>query len=268
LSSIVDISVVILTWNSGKHIRTCVESTMEDLLHCSLSFEIYVVDNGSMDNTKEILEGLVSNHGDCVKPIYLENNMGTTFSRNLALKKAVGKYICIIDSDAYPKKGCFEQLLSRLTINPKIGIIVPKLVYPNGHYQKSTDIFPTIFQKIFRLFFLKYMEAKETIPREGPVDYAISAFWLMKRELLKLVGYLDERIFYAPEDVDYCLRVWKAGYSIYYVTDATVIHDAQEISRGIKINRATLNHMRGLSYYFRKHKYLFKRPGHIGLEQE
>lgn len=268
MSPITDVSVVILTWNSGKHIRTCVESTMEDLLHCSLSFEIYVVDNGSMDNTKEILEGLVSNHGDCIKPIYLENNMGTTFSRNLALKKAVGKYICIIDSDAYPKKGCFEQLLSRLTINPKIGIVVPKLVYPNGHYQKSTDVFPTIFQKIFRLFFLKYMEAKETIPGEGPVDYAISAFWMMKRELLKLVGYLDERIFYAPEDVDYCLRVWKAGYSIYYVTDATVVHDAQEISRGIKINRATLNHMRGLSYYFRKHKYLFKRPGHIGPEQE
>lgn len=268
MSPVVDISVVILTWNSGKYIRTCVESIMVDLLHCSLSFEIYVVDNGSKDNTKEILEDLISNHGDCIKPIYLENNMGTTFSRNVALKKAVGKYICIIDSDAYPEKGCFEQLLLRLTPNPKIGIVVPKLVYPNGHYQKSTDVFPTIFQKIFRLFFLKYMEAKETIPREGPVDYAISAFWLMKRELLKTVGYLDERIFYAPEDVDYCLRVWEAGYSVYYVPDATVIHDAQEISRGIKINGATFNHMRGLLYYFIKHKYLFKRPRYIGLEQE
>jgi GT2 family glycosyltransferase len=227
-----------------------------------------VVDNGSKDNTKEIIEDLVIAHGVCIKPIYIEHNMGTTFPRNLALKKAIGKYICIIDSDAYPKKGCFEQLLSRLTTNPKIGIVVPKLVYPNGHYQKSTDVFPTIFQKIFRLFFLKYMEAKQTIHGEGPVDYAISAFWLMKRELLKTVGYLDERIFYAPEDVDYCLRVWKTNYIIYYVTDATVIHDAQEISRGIKINRATLNHMRGLSYYFRKHKYLFKRPRYIGLEQK
>jgi len=73
------------------------------------------------------------------------------------------------------------------------------------------------------------------------------------------VGLLDEKIFYSPEDVDYCIRVWKAGFDIRYLPKYEIIHDAQEISRakGIRINFFTLSHIKGLLYLFLKHRYLF-----------
>jgi len=92
------------------------------------------------------------------------------------------------------------------------------------------------------------------------VDYAISAVWVIKKEVLKIVGLLDENIFYSPEDVDYCLRLWKAGYKIIYEPRVPVIHHTQEISRGFKLNSAMLNHIKGLIYYFRKHGYFLRRP--------
>src|SRR5690606_21095374 len=87
-------------------------------------------------------------------------------------------------------------------------------------------------------------------------DYAISAFWLFRRRLLDEVGYLDERIFYSPEDVDYCLRVWEAGYKVVYDPRVHAIHDAQEISRGFRMARFTWSHIGGLLYLFRKHRYM------------
>jgi len=82
--------------------------------------------------------------------------------------------------------------------------------------------------------------------------------WILKREILEKIGLLDEKIFYSPEDVDYCLRVWKAGYTVLYNTNASCIHHAQEISRGLRINSTTVKHIIGLLYYFRKHKYCFR----------
>ena len=92
------------------------------------------------------------------------------------------------------------------------------------------------------------------------VDYAISAFWLFHRSLLDKVGLLDEKIFYAPEDVDFCLRIWKAGYRIVYQPSACIIHHTQEISRGWKLNSAKINHLKGLVYFFIKHRYFMRKP--------
>ena len=58
--------------------------------------------------------------------------------------------------------------------------------------------------------------AIESVLQTQHVDYAISAFWLLRRDVLEAVGLLDEEIFSRPEDVDYCLRVWKAGYTVVY----------------------------------------------------
>ena len=227
-------------------------------------FEIIIVDNGSTDGTKTTLEILERNHPTHVKPVYLEKNTGTTYPRNIALKQAEGKYLAVLDSDVEVPLGIFELLISKLKEDSSLGLIAPKLVYPSGSLQKSIDQFPTLFTKLKRLFFLKQIEkAEETelkndIARD--VDYAISAFWLFPRKILQEVGYLDEKIFYAPEDVDYCLRIWQHNYRILYEPSVAAIHYAQEISRGFKINQMMIEHIKGLMYYYKKHHHFFTRP--------
>jgi len=259
-----DISFVLLTWNSEKYIEKCLDSLFAGLCNENFSYEIFIADNGSKDTTVSMIQSYQNQHKDRIRPIFLEKNTGTTYPRNLALKQARGRYIVIMDSDVEIHQGTITGLIKNLEMNEHIGLAAPKLFYPNGNLQKSTDNFPTVFTKIFRYFFLKFMEKHEnkTVQRKElcEVDYAISAVWVMKREVLETVGLLDENIFYSPEDVDYSLRLRKAGYKIVYNPMVSAIHHTQEISRGFKINRATFSHIKGLFYYFKKHRYFFRKP--------
>jgi GT2 family glycosyltransferase len=259
-----DISIIILTWNSEKHLSRCFDTLLFDLCSDRFSYEVFIVDNGSSDNTISIIKSFEVQYPNHIVPIYLNTNAGTTYSRNLALKQAKGDYVIIMDSDI---EICQQRTIRRLLdtfYDKEIGLVAPKLVYPDGSLQKSTDDFPTLLTKIFRYFLLRWIEKREQILKQSSglteVDYAISALWVLKKEVLKNVGLLDENIFYAPEDVDYCLRIWLAGYKIVYNNEVSAIHHAQEISRGLKIDRAAINHIKGLVYYFKKHKYVFKKP--------
>ncbi len=256
------LSIIILTWNSATHIKACLRSIFNHVVPGIPSCEIFVVDNGSQDNTTSIIKQFQEEFPGYIESILLLANHGTTYSRNLALKKATGDYVAIIDSDVILPRDAVAGLLEVLDSSPDIGLVVPRLTYKDGRFQKSTDAFPTLLTKLNRYFFLKRMECREdnTRPERRTVDYAISAFWLMKQSIVDEVGLLDENIFYAPEDVDYCLRIWKAGYKIVYVPSCVVIHDAQEISRGFRMNRAFLEHAKGLLYFFSKHRYWLRKP--------
>lgn len=260
-----NLSFVILTWNSERYIEGCLRTIFTSLEGTGLSYEVLVVDNGSMDQTPDKLKTLAVQHPGVVKPIFLTENKGTTISRNLALKQARGEILCVMDSDVELSPGLFRPLLDTLHQDPKVGLVVPRIHYPSGRWQKSIDRFPTLVHKVNRLIRLRQIERNEELSEETqtharPVDYAISAFWLFKREILHKVGLLDEKIFYSPEDVDYCLRIWQAGLKILYVPAVSVIHHTQEISRGFKFNRAKISHVQGLFYLFVKHGYFFNRP--------
>jgi GT2 family glycosyltransferase len=260
-----DLSFVILTWNSGAYISRCLDSIFSSLDTAGLSYEILIVDNGSKDDSPRILKEYEKKNPGVLVPIFLRENVGTTVSRNMALRLARGAYLCVMDSDVEFRSGVLPVLMDVLEADLRVGMVVPKILYPSGNWQKSTDRFPTLVHKVNRFFRLRQIEAAESIGTVGEVerrevDYAISAFWLLRREVMEMVGLLDERIFYAPEDVDYCLRIWKAGYQIKYVPSVSIIHHAQEISRGFEINMAKINHFKGLMYLYKKHSFLFKTP--------
>ena len=252
-----DVSAVVLSFNSRRYIDKCVRS----LLHCrdvtGLSIEILVIENGSADGSVEILKALQQEVGAVLQVTYLPENTGTTRSRNLALKKTTGDAILVLDSDAYMDPEAVVALLAYLKAHPQAGLVAPKLIYPSGKFQLSVDMFPTVGRKLQRLVALREMERSEPPADAGPVDYAISACWLLSRQAVQRTGLLDERIFYSPEDVDYCIRLWQAGYEVHYLPVVSVVHDAQEISRpkGLGINSFTLRHAKGLAYLFFKHRY-------------
>ncbi|MGI9491022.1 MAG: glycosyltransferase family 2 protein [Geminicoccaceae bacterium] len=254
------ISAVILSFNAQDDLDRCVRSLIAAENLQADNDQILIVDNGSTDGSKALINRLEAAYPDLVEGIDLPTNHGTTVSRNLAFAQARGDYVLVIDSDIDFKRPVLQSLIAELAIDPSIGIIVPRLIFPSGQVQMSTDVFPTVKRKIERLIRLRSLE-KQTETNSGTseiVDYAISAFWLMRRDLLHTVGELDERIFYAPEDVDFCLRTWLSGKKIVYRPDLEVVHDAKERSRSLKGLLFAWRHLMGLAYFFDKHGYFWR----------
>lgn len=251
-----DVSIIIITYNSAHCIEECIYSAIKAIDDAKQMGEICLFENGSTDGTTEKLKSLQSAYSN-LNVIYSNENLGTTKSRNAAIDSSSGSSILVLDSDAFLSSEVLVGMTTFMQSNQDYGLVAPKLTYISGNFQLSYDNFPTVQRKLTRYLFLKNMERDELPNNENiDVDCLISACWLFSREVYQEVGPLDENIFYAPEDVDYCLRIWKAGYKIGYLPSFSMVHDAQELSRGIKINYFTYLHVKGLAYYFYKHRYL------------
>ena len=70
---------------------------------------------------------------------------------------------------------------------------------------------------------------------------------------------MDERIFYAPEDVDYCLRTWKSGLAVVYYPGYRVLHHTKQVTHKRPLSATAVSHLKGLFYYWCKHRYWFRR---------
>jgi GT2 family glycosyltransferase len=259
------ISFVILTWNSRATIGDCLERIGVVCTSQGIDFEVHVVDNGSSDGTPDIVGQSAGRLP--ISFIRLPDNRGTTRPRNMALRDCRGNVICIMDSDAALLDGDLRALLSTLRGDPSIGILAPKLLTTDGTVQTSVRKFPSMLGKLRRIpaIVLRRKLPGDDLYPDFPfdtvteVDYAISACWFLRRDILDSVGYLDERIFYSPEDVDYCIRIWKSSRKIVYYPFFTVLHHVQQITHRNFLSRIAASHLLGLLYYFLKHRYV-RRP--------
>jgi len=255
-----DLSCILLTWNSARYADVCLRSIFLDLDQSGLSFEVFVIDNGSTDATLNILAAIERPE---LTVIPLGHNTGTTFSRNIGLRMCRGQVIAVLDSDIELRHShVFTGLTRALLEQPEIGIVSPRLEFPSGRHQMTADVYPTLGRKFRRFLSLRRLEASEasiSILKARDVDYTVSAFWMFRRELLQTVGLLDEQIFYAPEDVDYCLRVALQGFRIVYDPNFVATHHAQEISRRRMTSKAFREHLKGLLYFWRKHGFIWGR---------
>ena len=265
-----DISFIILTWNSMAYIEKCIKSI--DAVH-SLKIKMYVVDNGSTDGTIQFLYTLRKKqlHTE-LEVIPLPKNMGTTVSRNLGMKKAYkeSRYLCILDSDTEVNEEALQHLVQTLKSDTEIGIVGPVMKGLDGTIQNSGRGIPTLKLKLFKVMPFESLRRKgeqmEIIPKKQDVTnvgYLMSACWMFPAKLVEQIGFLDERIFYAPEDVEYCMRVWKNGYRVCYDKNAVIIHAWQRLSRKKIFSKLNWEHIKGLLYLFHQYGCYCKRPDYV-----
>lgn len=266
------IGFVILTWNSENCIYDCLSSVFS-LDSSKLCGKIIVIDNGSSDRSLEQISRVISDYNRKSKFICdvhkLDRNCGTTISRNIGLRSLINDdvdYICILDSDTIVNTNAILTLTRILDNDSTIGIIGPRMKDKHSVYQHSGRNLPTLTEKLCKVMPVNTLREKGirlevSIPNQGhgcvPVGYLMSACWVMRKELLLEIGLLDEKIFYAPEDVDYCICCQKAGYSVQYCYDVEIIHEWQRLSRKKLFSKHNFEHIKGLVYMFFKHKYLF-----------
>ena len=119
----IDISFIILTWNSAQTIDDCLESISGTCSGEDISYEVIIVDNGSRDDTVERIERHAANMP--VSLTKLSGNRGTTRTRNMALRQACGGTICVLDSDAALREGSLRSVIDTLSGDQSIGILAP-----------------------------------------------------------------------------------------------------------------------------------------------
>lgn len=270
------VAFVILTWNSEAYIRACLDSVLS--LETKDGLHLYIADNGSSDQTVGILREYEENHKEFISLNLLSENKGTTKPRNNALRSISPdtKWVCILDSDTEVNQNAMEKLIQALEENRNAMLTSPRMWRRNGEEQLSCKRFPTVFGKIRKAVPVRALQNKAS-KKEGysffpasnasgmppvapdagiyPVDYAISACWMLRADVVKNVGLLDEYYLYAPEDVDYCAAIWAKGYEVLFVSAASIYHDTQRLSHKKRFSKINQAHISGLVHYFRKYKY-------------
>lgn len=258
---------IVLTWNSEKYISDCLDSIDEAMAGTDTT--VYVIDNGSTDHTVDYIRNWNNkSHNIKIDLTQLKKNTGTTVSRNIGLRKAINSsnYICVLDSDTKINKDAIVRLAEVVDTYKKVGIVGPVLRGLDGTIQNSGRAIPTMLIKMLKVMpfgsLRKKGENKEVIPKVNaitPVGYLMSACWFMRSRIVDDVGLLDEKIFYAPEDVEYCLRMWQNGYAVVYDKTVAITHAWQRLSRKKLISKHNYEHIKGLAYLFVKYKYLFNK---------
>ena len=260
-NGLTSLSIVILTWNSVRYCVTCLTSLLA-AGWLPPRAQVIVVDNGSSDGAADV----VSQQFRGVTVIRNTRNRGVAAGRNQGLRSSSGDAVLLLDVDTVVFPGAIDAMLSALQA-PGVGIVGPKLVNDRGSLQYTARLFPTLLGKLGRrvsLRALRRFSAAEELRdwdhgSRRDVDYVIGACQLVRREVLNSVGLLDERIFYGPEDVDFCLRARGYGWRVLYEPRAVVQHAERRITAGSHLNGLALKHDLGLVYFFLKHRYLFSR---------
>jgi len=261
------LSVVIITYNALAFLKPCLES-LQDVLN-SPDAELILVDNGSSDGTP----GYVKQHFPQTKLIELNRNRGISYARNRGMQKAAGKYVLLLDSDTVANREAIDGMVAYMDANPRAGICGCRLRSVDNKIQDSLKKYPSIGYKVNNLFiaiagklklsgFARRLEKRNERYTYGDPSlitspfsptYLIGACQMIRKAMIAETGLLDERIFYGPEDADFCLRSAMAGWGVVYLPQFSIVHHWQR-STGKKIfSTLTFKHIKALFYFYRKH---------------
>jgi GT2 family glycosyltransferase len=250
-----DLSVVILTYNTCDLTHDCVAATLADAARSRLEVEIIVVDNASADDTAATLRAAFPT----VNVIVNTSNLGFGRGNNVGLAAATGRYLLLLNSDAFVQPDALQALVEFMDAHPNAGACGPMLLNPDRTLQPSGRSLPSVWSvfvgmtKIYRLWKRDlYLERGRDYRQVARVGEISGAALLVRREVYTRLGGFDPNFFMYYEDVDWCKRINEAGYVIYYVPMAQVVHRWRATSRSV----SALAYQAGqdsLRYYFAKH---------------
>lgn len=225
----VDVSIVVVSWNTSKILHDCLESIYAHIEN--LAFEVIVVDNASSDDSVEMVKR------DFPDAISLQNshNKGFAAANNKGISVAKGRYILLLNSDSLVLDKAIDKTVSFADKHPKAAVVTCKVLNPDKTLQDSYFMFPSILNMLLSATFLNKLFPRSRFfgrvrmtwcdwsdVRE--VDVVAGCFMLVRREAIEQVGMMDEQFFMYAEETDWCYRFKQAGWKIIYAPVGEIVH--------------------------------------------
>lgn len=216
---------------------------------------VIIVDNGSQD-------GKLSEHKKefpFINLIQNEMNVGFAKAVNQGLKMATSRYVLLLNPDTAIKHNAIGKLISFMERNYEVGIAGAQLLNEDGSKQNSIANFPSLATELLsksllrRLFPKKFPGKEREYSEPIEVDSVIGACMMVRREAIEQIGLLDEDYFLFFEETDLCYRIKKAGWKVYHVPQAEVIHfQGKSVEKGKE--RAKVEYYRSRYIFFKKNR--------------
>ncbi|MHA2401675.1 MAG: glycosyltransferase family 2 protein [Candidatus Kariarchaeaceae archaeon] len=249
-----DISIIIVNWNTKELLADCLAS-----IYASPpggEFDIWVVDNSSTDGSPDLIKERYPE----IKLIENQENIGFARANNQAFRECQGKSVLLLNPDTVVEAGAIKELEKFLDRMPEAGMVGARLNNPDGSLQISAFPIPTLSREFWRMFHLDYFVPYANYPMEDwnlnsarEVDTLLGACMLIRCEALDEFGIFDEEYFIYSEEVDLCTRLKKAGWHLYWVPSAVVVHYGGQSTQQVA-GEMFLRLYEGKILYFRKHR--------------
>jgi GT2 family glycosyltransferase len=269
------LSVVLLSYNT----RELTEQALRSVLAAveDVEAEVFVVDNASVDGSADMVEEKFPQ----VHLLRNECNTGFAAGNNVALREVQGRYVLLLNTDTIVRRDTFKYLISFMEEHPQVGAVGCKILNPDGTLQlDSRRGFPTPIAAFCKMSGLsRLLPDHPTIARynmtfldpekRAEVDVISGSCMLVRKEAMDEVGLLDEDYFMYGEDIDWCYRIHRAGWKIFYIPDTEIVHFRGESGRGVPL-RVLYRKSKAMSIFVDKHmkdRYRFFPPWllHVGI---
>jgi GT2 family glycosyltransferase len=260
-----DATVVIVSFNTREVLRECLETLVRET--AGFDVETFVVDNNSRDGSAD----MVARDFPRVILRRSEVNLGFAGANNVAFREAAGRFVVLLNSDAFLQPGSLALAIRKMESDPGCGLAGARLVGRDGAWQPSARLFPSPLNDFLTLtglsarfpksrFFGRFDRTWASQDLPADTDWVPGAFSIVRKEVLGAVGYFDESFFLYYEEVDLCYRVKQAGWRVCYWPDVVVVHLGGESSKTVKSLKfsnsgaqLSLWRMRSAMLYYRKH---------------
>ena len=227
-----DLSVVIVNWNTRDLLLQCLASLYETIHN--LCFEVWLVDNASTDGSVAAAQEQFPK----VRVIQNSRNLGFAAANNLALRQIQGRYALLLNTDAMLSEGAVQELFHFMENNPDVAMVCGQLLNPDGSKQNSIANFPSLALLLTNETLLRIV-FPDTYPSklrhyEAPIEIesCIGACMMVRKTAMDSVGLLDERFFFFFEETDWAYRMRRAGWKIFFVPSARIFHiQGQSVGR-------------------------------------
>jgi N-acetylglucosaminyl-diphospho-decaprenol L-rhamnosyltransferase len=240
-----DVSAVVVTYDALPWLERCLESLR--------GLETVVVDHGSTDGTLELLQ---RRFPDAI--VLRRENRGYGAGLNAGLRASSGRYVLLLNSDAWAQAGAVERLVEFADAHPRAAYVGPRSRHVDGAIQHTVRGFPTLWRLATEYFFLRKLAPRSRrlnafyaagFAHDEPrrAEWVMGYAMLVRREAFEEVGGFDESFFMFSEETDLCRRLWDAGWEVWFTPEAEFTHVGGASHKGLMFDENVSGHLRYLA---------------------